>query len=152
MCNYNEDDDESKIDSFCQLLGNTDSSEVEAFVYFSDPHLMYRALVTNEIVEKSINRIQKIYNFTPTDFVLCAGDWLEADTKAVAKRQLGYVDAIANTAFRDNYYCAFGNHDNNYQGWESDSNTTPRTGTLDKNVVTNLWYRKYGRNYYHFRT
>lgn len=123
------------------ISANTDS---ESFLFFTDPHTYSRYWDTAKDVELNAEYlqtvIQKYYNSTPTDFVLCGGDWLtDSDTEEASKYKLGLIQASMDSMVSP-YYPMLGNHDTNYQGAK----------TLDNGVLTNLWFRKWGKNYYSF--
>ena len=100
-------------------------------------------------MQKSIGTLQKIYNSTPTNFIVCGGDWLNNnDTKEQACFKLGYIDGFMNSMF-NNYYPILGNHDYNYQGKENEE-AEDNTGILDNNTLKNLWFRKFEKCYYCF--
>lgn len=136
----------AKCTEFADLF--TDSSKVESFVFFTDPHLTekgedYEARLKNYIVT-----LEKYYKSTPTSFVVCGGDWLgNSDTHTEAKYKLGYIDGIARGMF-DSFHHVVGNHDTNYQGVDAEGNKN--SGRLGDHTIANLWNREHGRNYYAF--
>ena len=76
-------------------------------------------------------------NKTPTDFVLCGGDWLQnSDTQDEACYKLGVIDASMRKKFGNKYYPIIGNHDTNYQG--VDDNGKENNGRLSQNTLKNL--------------
>ena len=124
------------------------SNKVESFLFFTDPHLLQKGDNYETFLKKYIVSLEKYYKSTPTSFILCGGDWLgNSDTITEAKYKLGYIDGFMNGIF-DNYYSVLGNHDTNYQGVDAEGNNN--AGLLDNQTITNLWYRKYGANYYAF--
>lgn len=135
-----------KCAEFADAFNN--SAETESFLFFTDPHLLEKGEDYEANLKKYIVTLEKYYNSTPTSFVLCGGDWIgNSDTPTEAKYKLGYIDGFMNGMF-DKYYSVLGNHDTNYQGKDAAGNT--HAGILDNQTIANLWYRKYGRNYYAF--
>ena len=144
-------DIEQKATEFTNLIGaNTDT---ESFLFFTDPHTYSRYWNNTANIRKNAEYlqtvIQKYYNSTPTSFVLCGGDWLtDSDTQSQAKYKLGLIEASME-AMVNPYYPMFGNHDSNYQG--VDGNGTANAGKFDNGVVENIFFRKWGKNYYNFK-
>ena len=135
-------DIKTKATEFTDIISeNTDS---ESFLFFTDPHTYSKYWNTLESAKNSAEYlqtvIQKYYNSTPTNFVLCGGDWLtDTDTVSEAKYKLGLIESSMEGMVSP-YYPVFGNHDSNYQGAEA----------LSNGEVTNLWFSKWGKNYYTF--
>jgi hypothetical protein len=139
-------DTAEKCAEFADLFN--DCSDVESFLFFTDPHLMEKGEDYEARLKQYIVTLEKYYKSTPTSFVLCGGDWIgNSDTPTEAKYKLGYIDGFMNGMF-DKYYPVLGNHDTNYQGKDADGNT--HAGILENQTIANLWYRKYGKNYYAF--
>ena len=143
VANY---DIETRCKEFLMLL--KDKSEVESFIFFTDPHLAeFTGWESNYV--KYINALHNAYNSTPTSYVVCGGDWLgHSDTKDYACFKLAYIDDTMKTMF-DNYYHVVGNHDTNYQGKLSED-AEIRTGTLGNEVICNLWFKDKRKAYYYF--
>lgn len=127
---------DTKVLEFTDLF-QTAGPEIQSFVFFTDPHLFNNVSVFNDY----ILNIQKYYRNTPTDFVLCGGDWLQSgDSASQAASRLAKVDAVCRRMLEP-YYPMLGNHDTNYLG----------AAELSDSAITNLWFRKYGRAYYNFK-
>lgn len=125
----------------------TAPSDMESFLFFTDPHLCESSGWEDRCYEY-IAQIQKYYNSTPTTFCMCGGDWLgNGDLPAEACFKMGYIDGFMHSMF-DNCYMLVGNHDTNYQGklTESSANWTTR---LSDQSIRDLWYRG-GKAYYEF--
>lgn len=137
---------ETKCKEYAALFNNTNN--VESFIFFTDPHLTQNTGWENQCIEY-INVLNKIYNSTPTSYIVCGGDWLgNSDTQEYACFKLGYIDGFTRSMF-DRFYHVVGNHDTNYQG-KLNATAEKWTGTLDNNTIRNLWYRDIGRAYYRF--
>lgn len=137
----------TKCSEFSALMKGTD--KVESFIFFTDPHTIAEENGWEDEFRQFIKTLKTYYDATPTDFVLCGGDWLELHSRTEACFRLGYVDGIMRSTF-DRYYPAAGNHDHN-------SNTSGVTypgsddiGVLPVNTVRNLLMRKYEKTYYSF--
>lgn len=95
------------------IPGHTAPVNTEAFLFFTDPHWFGP---DSPKMEECIAQIQKYYNSTPTNFVLCGGDWLwYGTTPSEAVFRLGYISGICRSMLKP-CYILFGNHDDNYQG------------------------------------
>lgn len=124
-------------------------SDYEAFLFFTDPHLLEFSGWENRCYE-FISQIQKYYNSTPTSFCLCGGDWLgNSDLPDTACFKMGYIDGFMHSMF-DNCYMIVGNHDTNYQG-KKDAESATYTTRLSNQSIVDLWYREQKRAYYSFR-
>ena len=139
----------TKAQAYTDELANLNTN-IETFVFFTDPHLMGSANALNETTLQSyISKLQKMYNSIPVNFIVGGGDWLNNDdTPTYARQKLGYVDGFMNSMFK-NYYGILGNHDSNYQG-KLTTESERYTGILSLDNVINLMYRKYGKCYYKF--
>ena len=121
-------------------LLNVQHQDIEAFTFFTDPHLASNGTNFSDRTNKWIGTLQKYYNSTPQNFIVCGGDWLNEDTTVNdAVFKLGYVDGFMNSMFK-NYYGLVGNHDKDTHG----------AGTLAQTTINNLLYRKEGKAYYSF--
>lgn len=150
---YNIIEDETianKISTFSNKINTTTSTNIESFLFFTDPHLLgYAGSMNYNTFYKYMGNIKQVYNNTPTDFIVSGGDWLNAqDTQEQAIYKLGQVDAYMHKNFK-NYYCISGNHDCNYQG-KLTSDSEDNTGRLNDTTRVNLWYRDYKKSYYYF--
>lgn len=143
----------SKYQEF-SLLFKDAGGEVESFVFFSDPHYFtsYNECSMKDGALEYIKQIKDAFDNTPTDFVLCGGDWLTSHKQSVAIKDLGWVDGFMNNLFPDKYYPVYGNHDDNYQGeLDTTSDTSANDGILSNQQMVNLWFRKWGKMYYSFK-
>lgn len=102
----------------------------EQFILFSDPHCFQGDYEANMLTMMST--IQKYYNCSSADFVLCGGDWLgNSDTLDSASYKLGLIKGIGKSMLGGvNFYNIIGNHDTNYQG----------TPTLTEDQLSNIWF------------
>lgn len=143
-----DDRTKSKINQFCNLFMDTD--DVTSFLFFTDPHNLMAYGVSETTLRSELSYIKKVYNNTPTSFILSGGDWLGAgDSKEYAIYKLGMLDGIVRGIFKDEFYPIIGNHDTNYQG--VDATGAANTGRLPQNTIRNLWFRNYGKMYYSFK-
>ena len=129
-------------------FGNV-GKHVETFLFFSDPHVMYRNNSFNAgDVTNFVNALRLGYENTPTEFIFDGGDWLNSgDYIPYACYKLGIIDGIMRKNF-PNYYPANGNHDTNYQGYVSSEDQS--AGTLSVDTLKALHYRENGGVYYSF--
>lgn len=136
----------TKVAEFASLYKNT--GKIDSFLYFTDPHLLSVG-DTTKFYDKFVNYTEvlgEFYNRTPTTFVLCNGDWLEwNDTQENALYKLSIMTGQMKKLFGENYYPAFGNHDNNYQG--DKTNGEP---TLSNSVIKNVMFPFQNSMYYRF--
>lgn len=135
------------------LLFNGTAGAVESFIFVTDPHWYNRYAIAgiNPTYEGNFETLKKIWDKTPTDFVLSGGDWLNAHKQSIAVEDLANIDALMDKAFGA-YYPILGNHDNNYQGeLDETEDTGANDGALSNQTMINLWFRKWGRLYYSFK-
>lgn len=128
--------------------------EKDAFIYFSDPHLLGSNSSDFLSIEKnlvaSFESMRSLNNVLPIDFCLCGGDWLNnRDTQDAAKQKLLYTDSLMKEWFPP-YYKMLGNHDTNYQGIVSANDST--RGDLSYDFIDNLYFRETGKAYYTFKS
>lgn len=100
---------------FASLLYDTDKAE--SFIFFTDPHVCNppNKDAENKMLT-SFNILKTYYDATPTNFVLCGGDWLNdvaGQTNEDACYKLGRAAAWMRANF-DRFYTAIGNHEDNY--------------------------------------
>lgn len=127
----------AKATEFAEVV--SDNADSESFLFFTDPHT-YGQNYNVQDAEYLQTVIQKYFNSTPTNFVISGGDWLTSgDRSSDAKFKLGLIQASMENMVKT-YYPMLGNHDTNYQGVE----------TLSNGALTNLWFSKWGKNYYSF--
>jgi predicted phosphodiesterase len=88
-------------------------------------------------------------------FALSGGDWFnDTNTRETAIQNMKDIDARMRKAFGENFYLVIGNHDHNYQTWDTEKATitkSPHWLTIDE--INAAWYadQKYGgRCYYSF--
>ena len=146
-----------KEQEFSLLFGQT-TGQVESFIFFSDPHYFsnsgggYDNCVLRSGALSYLHKMRDYFINTPTNFILCGGDWLEDHKQSVAIKDLGWIDGFMNKLFLNKYYPIFGNHDNNYQGeLDNTEDRTANDGTIQNEVAVNLWFRKYHKLYYSFK-
>ena len=125
-------------------------NEKEAFVFFSDPHLLgYHSSLSygeEQLFDSSFKSMRAIYNYLPFSFCLCGGDWLNnGDTQDSAKGKLLYADEMMNQWFYP-YYKMMGNHDTNYQGVVSETDSS--RGDLPDTFINDVYYSDIGTAYY----
>ena len=147
---YNDYDWKTIVKGYNKLYNNK-STNINSFLFFTDPHLMGSNNSLNEkTLIKYFNPLEKVYNSIPLDFICCGGDWLnDGDIQDEACFKLGYLTGFMNSKFK-NYYPILGNHDTNYLGKlneEAESNT----GLLSNDTLTNLMFNKFGNLYYSFK-
>lgn len=145
---YNEVDITTKCKQFSALMNN--SGDVESFIFMTDPHLMGTFNTFDAKVFKDyISIMQKYYNMLPIDLMICGGDWLNSnDYQEGACWKLGYVDATMRKLFK-HYYPILGNHDTNYHGVVSETDSS--RGDLSHDTMRNLMFRENGNTYYTFK-
>lgn len=133
----------SKGDALMQLMDST--GIVDSFLFFTDPHIVTGTMTSDtwKRFEMITESIKAFYLHSPISSVLCGGDWLgNSDTKAQAIEKLSAVRSYMFNKLSP-YYGVVGNHDNNYQGVETLSNST----------VANLFFPgNNGKTYYEFNT
>ena len=124
----------------------------EAFLFFTDPHLLGAYSVFDEEVrenfESSFDVAKVLYDTLSLGFCLCGGDWLRAgDTQLAAKEKLLFADKQMKELF-DHYYKMMGNHDTNYQGIISSKNNN--RGDLPLDFINKEYFSETGSAYYSF--
>lgn len=98
-------------------MGNEENTD--SFIFFTDPHLF---LPTPELdysyswFNQNIPLLQRVYNSTPSSFIMCGGDLLNNnDSKEMAKNRIRlFVDKMSSSF--ESFHIIVGNHDTNYQG------------------------------------
>lgn len=153
---YNTTDISEKSAEYCAMLNGL--GDVEMFAFMTDPHFMpirewFGAAGTGSRTEdaykSALSLMQKYYNTCGLQFMLCGGDWLNnSDTQAMACRKLAYITGTMKHLF-PKYYPMLGNHDTNYQGVVSESDST--SGTLTQDTLRNLMFQDFGKCYYEFK-
>ena len=142
---YNEKNITDKCKEFSSLINNSGLSE--SFIFMTDPHLLgSRNRFGVNVFKDYIGLLQKYYNSLPIDWMICGGDWLNnSDYQSNACWKLGYMDATMRKLFK-NYYPILGNHDTNYQGVVSESDSS--RGDLTHQTLVNLMFRTNKNTYY----
>ena len=136
---------------FSAISTNCESGP-EAFLYFTDPHLLsygnrFDESIKNQLVS-SFDLAKEVYKMLPLNFVLCGGDWLiDSDTQEIAKQKLLFADKQMKSMFTP-YYKMFGNHDTNYQGIISDDNKN--RGDFPREFIDKEYFSETGSAYYSF--
>lgn len=125
----------------------------ETFLYFTDPHLLGYDNQFSEAVKSrfvsSFYPVGELFNLLPLNFCLCGGDWLTGgDTQEVAAEKLLYADSQMKQLFNGKYYKMFGNHDTNYQGIVSVTNST--RGDFSREFIDKTYFSETGSAYYSF--
>ena len=142
-----------KCEDFNKLFSGA-TGEVEPFIFFSDPHFYatYASPIMKRGAAEWLERMKRHFDNTPTNFVLCGGDWLTEHKQSTAFAALGQVDGMMNGLFPGCYFPVFGNHDNNYQGeLDETEGTSANDGSIPDQTMVNLWFRKWGKMYYSFK-
>ena len=153
---YNTTDISEKSAEYCALLNGLE--DVEMFAFMTDPHFMPSGVwlggegagtMTEDLYKSSLSLMQKYYNTCGLQFMLCGGDWLtNSDTQALACRKLAYITGTMKHLF-PKYYQMLGNHDTNYQGVVSESDSS--NGVLTQDTLRNLMFQDFGKCYYEFK-
>jgi predicted phosphodiesterase len=133
------------VDRFVGDIMGVTTPDVDSFLFFTDPHWMSATAPEDfTTFDYYTDQLQQLYDAAPCDFCVSGGDWLNnSATPLQGAEQLARIDAVYSKKFRD-FYSIIGNHDTNYQGTTHEA--------LSNTIITNLWYRKYGKNYYTFNT
>lgn len=153
----------TKMQNYCKLIygdsvasGFTAPEIFENFIWFTDPHTMYgdyTELVGNrtfgcKYFDKYIDELRFAYESTPTDFVLCGGDWNDAGTPDEELFKLSRAVERCKKELSPFYNCV-GNHDTNYMG-KKDSESAAYTSRFSTQCLKDLWYRDQDHCYYTF--
>lgn len=128
-------------------------SEKEAFLFFTDPHLLNAYNEFNQAdryrIKSYFAPVKALYDELPLSFCLCGGDWLNnGDTQGVAMLKLLYIDQQMRHWFSP-YYKIYGNHDTNYQGIVSELDSS--RGDLPYTFVEQEYFSETGKAYYSFK-
>lgn len=138
-------------DAFLSMYNS--SKEKEAFLFFTDPHLMGENNIFNNSNHQNLNRyfspVKGLYDALDLKVCLCGGDWLNSgDYQDIAMLKLMYIDQQMKLWF-PGYYKMMGNHDTNYQGVVS--LVDPSRGDLTKTFINDIYFGNYGKAYYSFK-
>lgn len=136
-----------KCAEYAALFYGTD--KVDSFIFFTDPHLTEGRGGYDTQMRAYLNVLKTYYDATPTNFVVCGGDWLgNSDTIDEACFKLGYINGTMRSLVEP-YYPIVGNHDTNYQG-KSTADSTTLDGTLSNETIRNLFVPGEEKTYYSF--
>ena len=121
----------------------------EAFLFFTDPHLLgFNNMFNKNSLIASFDVAKELYDALPLNFCLCGGDWLNSyDTQEMAKEKLLFADRQMKTMFSP-YYKMMGNHDTNYQGVVSATDSS--RGDLPRDFIDKEYFSETGSAYYSF--
>lgn len=106
------------------------------FTFFTDPHTMPSETynIRPEDALLRLREVRWIYENTPSQFVLCGGDWItDSYTLQEAMRICARVPNMMRTEIGERAYTIVGNHDINSQ------NTA---ATLTEAQLARIWYDK----------
>lgn len=147
---WDAEEAESAYEQFNDIYQSSQNSE--AFLFFSDPHLLSgESKFTSTIkqhIDNSFGIAKTLYDALPLSFCLCSGDWLnQRDSQEMAKEKLLYADRLMKKTF-SRYYKMMGNHDTNYQGYVSNIDT--QRGDLPREFIDNEYFSDTGSAYYTF--
>ena len=142
---------EKAINTFTEI--NESIIDKETFVYFTDPHLLGNGNLFNNAIKSrlasSFVPVGELFEHLPLNFALCGGDWLiDGDTQKVAAEKLLYADAQMKQLFDGRYYKMMGNHDTNYQG--KVSGTDSSRGDFSRDFIDKSYFSETGSAYYTF--
>lgn len=135
----------SLMNAYSALFAGSDN--FDAYFFFTDPHLRPTQLALDSpyldqyeaTCNRYMNTLEKMYNSTSADFIVCGGDWTNSPTTdARICGELGYIKGFMDAKFHD-YYLLVGNHDTNYNSEDS--------STIGHTAMNNLWYG--GKNAYY---
>ena len=147
---WDAEEAESAYEQFNDIYQSSQNSE--AFLFFSDPHLLSgESQFTSTIkqhIDNSFGIAKTLYDALPLSFCLCGGDWLnQRDSQEMAKEKLLYADRLMKKTF-SRYYKMMGNHDTNYQGYVSNIDT--QRGDLPREFIDKEYFSETGSAYYAF--
>ena len=128
-----------------RYIGNTirpvqDNGGNEEFVFFSDPHVFIEYSEVKWDRDIHLDVMQKYFNLTSSNFIICGGDWLWAHTLQVAIDDLEMANQRMVNMFGDKYYPVLGNHDLNDEG----------DAEIPASTLTNILFSRWNRHYYTF--
>ena len=130
----------------------------EKFLYFTDPHYVEGQNPEGRIrpaYENMLDLMGEYFRAAGVSFALSGGDWLnDTNTRETAIGNMQDIDARMHRAFGDAFYLVIGNHDQNYQTWDTEKATiTKSPHWLTTEEINAAWYsdKKYGgKCYYSF--
>ena len=131
----------------------SDANESEKFLFVTDPHNVGQNDYFDEGVKNdcksAFSMARQVYQAAELDFCLCGGDILLCyDTQDVAKKRLLWFDDMMHKGF-SNYYKMLGNHDLNYLGIVSESDSS--RGDLPREFFEKEYFAETGSAYYSFK-
>lgn len=148
--------DITKVERYLALAAGIKTGE--KFLYFTDPHYVEGKNPAGRIrpaYEHMIDVMGEYFRASGARFALSGGDWFnDTNTRETAIQNMKDIDARMRTAFGEDFYLVIGNHDHNYQTWDTEKATITRSPhwlTIDE--INAAWYahEKYGgRCYYSF--
>jgi hypothetical protein len=142
-------DIEEKASDYAVLFNESDAAD--GFIFFTDPHLASGETGYEAQMREYLKTLKTYYDATPTNFVVCGGDWLgNSDTIRKACFKLGYISGTMRSLVSP-YYPIVGNHDTNYQG-KSTVESTEFDGMLSNDTIRNLFVPGEEKTYYSFKT
>ena len=131
-------------------------TDFENFVWFTDPHTMYGNYTYDpasrtrgcQRFDQYIEELKFAYESTPTDFVICGGDWIDGGLPDEELFKLSRAEEMCKSNFAPFYNCV-GNHDTNYQG-RKDAESAIYTTEFTPDCLKDLWFRNRENCYYTF--
>ena len=143
--------DSEKISEYMEHFYYSDSAE--AYLFFTDPHVMGVNGSFNAFTFKSMmDNIKDTFANTSAQYVVCGGDWLNSgDTIEQAAVKLGYVAGQMRSYFPDCYYPIVGNHDFNYLGVDENNQRLSESDWVSNNAMHNFWFSDFEHCYYKFK-
>lgn len=138
------------VDKYKELYDEV--SIKESFIFFTDPHLLgSNSNFTDGIKSSFISSfasIRHIYDAIPVKCCISGGDWLKKrDTQESAKEKLLFADRQMKMML-PRYYKMMGNHDTNYQGIVSVSDSS--RGDLPRHFIDETYFSETRSAYYSF--
>ena len=130
----------------------------EKFLYFTDPHYVEGKNPEGRIrpaYDHMLDVMGEYFHASGATFALSGGDWFnDTNTRETAIRNMKDIDARMRAAFGESFYLVIGNHDHNYQTWDTEKATiTKSPHWLTTDEINAAWYagKKYGgKCYYSF--
>lgn len=127
-----------------------DKENIESFAFYTDSHVMGYSdnAYYEHFYTQYIKQVQKVYNTSACNFIVCGGDWLNQNTsRGEALHRLGMIKGSANSMMR-NHHLLVGNHDTNYQG----TTVNGILPTLTHDEMNNIWFNEENtrKSYYSF--
>ena len=119
---------------FSECAAYVNGGDAVMFTFFTDPHTMpseaYR--ISPEEALLRLREVKWIYENTPSQFVLCGGDWItDSYTLQRAMQICARVPNLMRTEIGDKAYTIVGNHDINSQN---------PSETLTEQQLARIWF------------